>query len=202
MTLNILYEILILHAAFLLRKGFVKKAYKVIESAWVKKVWNKQILEKNDIDHHIEQRGFIKHRSDLFEIFKVIPQATGELGSWIDAAKQQLAQFRIGLNCIQEAREMQIETLFSLAEAELEILNYTAGTVHSVKGETFDAVLLFLKTKGIGKNYTTMINDGALSDQEEELRIIYVGITRPRILLMIAVPNDKNLSAWKKLLSQ
>jgi len=73
---------------------------------------------------------------------------------------------------------------------------YRLGTVHSVKGETFDAVLLLLKKKGVGKHYKTLLQKYVKTDQNEELRIAYVAITRPRKLLMIAVPQDAE-SAWK-----
>ena len=72
------------------------------------------------------------------------------------------------------------------------------GTIHSVKGETFDAVLLFLRKKD-RKNYTTFINDGNFHENEE-MRNVYVAITRPRKLIMIAVPDEKNKNAWKNLL--
>ena len=104
------------------------------------------------------------------------------------------------LSIVENAKPVSIEKLFSLDYADFAELNYTVGTVHSVKGETFEAMLLFLKTRGIGKNYTTLIKEKARSDDEEELRIVYVGITRPRQLLLIAVPDQKNKIAWEERL--
>ena len=79
-------------------------------------------------------------------------------------------------------------------------LDYKLGTVHSVKGETFEAVLLFLKKKGIGSYYKTMLKKGAQTSDEEELRIVYVAITRPKRLLTIAVPDKENLNTWENRL--
>jgi ATP-dependent exoDNAse (exonuclease V) beta subunit len=56
---------------------------------------------------------------------------------------------------------------------------------------------LILKTKGIGKAYTTILNQNVHISESEELRITYVGITRPRKLLVIAVPNEVNKTAWE-----
>ncbi len=39
-------------------------------------------------------------------------------------------------------------------------------------------------------------NKISISD-EEELRIVYVGITRPRRLLVLAVPDEENKAAWE-----
>ena len=74
---------------------------------------------------------------------------------------------------------------------------YRLGTVHSVKGETFDAVLLLLKQKGaFGSFYRTLLINGVKTDSNEELRIVYVATTRPRKLLVIAVPQSEK-AAWE-----
>ena len=68
---------------------------------------------------------------------------------------------------------------------------FAEGFFHSVKGETFDAVLLLLKKKGAkGSYYKTLLNNGKKTMDDEELRIVYVAITRPRKLLMLAVPKE------------
>ena len=72
--------------------------------------------------------------------------------------------------------------------------------MHSVKGETFEAVLLILKTKGIGSAYKTLLNKNISISVSEELRIAYVGMTRPSKILVIAVPNDDNKDAWENKL--
>ena len=80
---------------------------------------------------------------------------------------------------------------------------YNLGTVHSVKGETYDAVLLFLK-KRVSKNYTTLLREFSKNltqpYDEEEMRVVYVGITRPRKLLWVAVPED-DLEEWRAFFS-
>ena len=68
------------------------------------------------------------------------------------------------------------------------------------KGETFEAVRLILKTKGIGSAYKTLLNKNISISASEELRIAYVGMTRPSKILVIAVPNDDNKNAWENKL--
>ena len=71
------------------------------------------------------------------------------------------------------------------------------GTVHSVKGLTLDAVLLILKTKGGDNNkYINLLNENVSLCDNEELRIVYVGITRPKKILQIAVPISE-IEHWK-----
>lgn len=57
-----------------------------------------------------------------------------------------------------------------------------------------------LKTRGIGKAYKTILNQNISISDSEELRIAYVGITRPRKILVIAVPDHDNKTAWEKKL--
>ncbi|AKB51408.1 helicase [Methanosarcina barkeri str. Wiesmoor] len=80
-------------------------------------------------------------------------------------------------------------------DKEVETENYTLGTVHSVKGRTFEAVLLILKEKAYrNKRYVDLINEN-INDNEEK-RIIYVGTTRPQKILVIAVP-ESDKKAWE-----
>ncbi len=65
----------------------------------------------------------------------------------------------------------------------------TYSTVHGVKGETFDAILL-LVTSTKGQTLTpSLLVKGDLS--EENMRIAYVAMTRPRKYLAVAMPLSK-----------
>lgn len=72
-------------------------------------------------------------------------------------------------------------------------------TVHGAKGQSIEAVLLVLKTKPpSGKAYKKLILENTVRDSEE-LRIVYVAVTRAKKVLRIAVPmSDK--SAWTEFL--
>ena len=65
--------------------------------------------------------------------------------------------------------------------------NHTLSSIHGVKGETYDALLL--KIESITGNTLTpsFLNTGDLS--VELMRIAYVAMTRPRNLLVVAMPN-------------
>lgn len=64
-------------------------------------------------------------------------------------------------------------------------LKYIVSTIHGVKGCTFDAVLLIVNQNG--KMTSNVINQYPLGS--EEIRNAYVAMTRPRKLLMVAIPN-------------
>lgn len=75
-------------------------------------------------------------------------------------------------------------------------------TIHSVKGMTLEAILVFLKKKSGTKNYVTILEQtpeqNSIQDNEE-LRIVYVACTRPKKLLWLAVPID-DLECWRNKL--
>lgn len=63
---------------------------------------------------------------------------------------------------------------------------YTRFSIHGVKGEMYDAVLLFINSK-TGKTLTLSFwEKGDLNT--ELMRIAYVAMTRSRRLLMVAMP--------------
>ena len=67
------------------------------------------------------------------------------------------------------------------------IINHTLSSVHGVKGETYDALLLLVESKA-GRTLTpSSLNTGDLGI--ELMRIAYVAMTRPRKLLVVAMPN-------------
>ena len=94
--------------------------------------------------------------------------------------------------------ELLVTDLFDLEEYSK---NYTLSTIHGVKGKTFDATLLILKTKTDKGTYENFIKNfkktGKMKD--EDLRNVYVGVTRPRKILVIAVP-EKDKEMWHNLL--
>ena len=92
---------------------------------------------------------------------------------------------------------MVFDELFRTGNKNLADCDYQIGTIHSVKGETFEAVLVILKQKGVGKLYKTLLRENVSASDDEELRIVYVGITRARRILMIAVPDEENKIAWE-----
>jgi ATP-dependent exoDNAse (exonuclease V) beta subunit len=61
-------------------------------------------------------------------------------------------------------------------------------------------VLVILKKKGVGSLYKTLLNNNITLAESEELRIVYVGLTRPRKILVLAVPDEENQNAWESKL--
>jgi superfamily I DNA/RNA helicase len=67
--------------------------------------------------------------------------------------------------------------------------DYTNSTIHSVKGCTFEAVMLIINSSG--KLTENMINTKPIDS--EEIRTFYVAATRARKLFVLALPDKKNV---------
>ncbi|MBX2977431.1 MAG: ATP-dependent helicase [Ignavibacteriaceae bacterium] len=188
---------------FLYDNGDFKGGFKAIEKAILKQVGNLSFCSDDTIEEMIKKIGFVKFKSQVFGFIKSLPKTDTTLGNWIASTNQILTdnniKFQLSIN--NAGTNYTFNQVFLNESEKIADRNYRLGTVHSVKGETFDATLLILKTKGIGKAYKTILRENISISDSEELRIAYVGMTRPRKILIIGVPNQENKTAWENKLS-
>jgi superfamily I DNA/RNA helicase len=190
---------------FIYDNGDLKGGFKFIEKALLKQINKSPFCSEDTIERMIDKIGFVKFKSKVFGFINSLPKTDITLGNWVMETNRILTKsnidFQLKINNV--GVNYSFNQLFLNASKTITERNYRLGTVHSVKGETFDATLLILKTKGIGKAYKTILNQNISISDNEELRIAYVGMTRPRKILTIAVPNEENKMAWEsKLLSK
>lgn len=191
----------------LIEQGALKKGFKKIESAYWSAIDNLNYCSQADINEKITQLGFRDYRKLISEFHSSLPLVNNiVLSEAVDLINVKLAELsfpkRLQVN-IGHANQPSHD-YFNLSEDTTSQLEFGHGTIHSVKGETFEAVLLFMK-KGFPqrKHYKTIIadmlaNNNVEPKNKEEMRTVYVGITRPRKLLWLAVPTDAE-SKWKEL---
>ncbi len=189
---------------FLYDNGDFKGGFKAIEKAILKQVGNLSFCSEDTIEEMIKKIGFVKFKSQVFGFINSLPKSDTTLGNWITATNKILTEskikFQLSINNV--GTNYTFNQIFLNESEKITDRNYRLGTVHSVKGETFDATLLILKTKGIGKAYKTILRENISISDSEELRIAYVGMTRPKKILVIAVPNQENKTAWENKLNQ
>jgi len=187
---------------FLYDSGEYVKGFKLIEKAIVKIYNNLSHCREEDIDNLINKLGFTRFRSIVFQFINLLPQTNITFGDWVSQTNQNFLQSNIDKELQIEAsgRALTFQQLFLNEDSEAMNFRHRLGTVHSAKGETFEAILLILKTKGIGAAYKTILRNNTSISGSEELRIAYVGMTRPRKILTIAVPDEENKLAWESKL--
>lgn len=189
---------------FLYDSGDFKKGFKLIEKAVLKLITESEYCSEEMINDSINKLGFTEHRSIVFEFIKMLPVTDVSLGNWIDAANAAFNNNSVPpcLKITYKSKGFTFNEIFLHEEITTSNLNYRIGTVHSVKGETFDATLLILKERASNRGkYSNILANANPPYEHEELRIAYVGITRPRKVLMIAVPTDECKAAWENKLN-
>lgn len=70
--------------------------------------------------------------------------------------------------------------------------SFTLSTIHGVKGESYDALMLVVENTRGATLTPKFLAEGNLDD--EKMRIAYVAMTRPKKLLVVAVPRISNFN--------
>ena len=187
---------------YLFDNGDFKKGFDLILKAVIKEITNSRYCSAKDIERLIEEYGFIELRKYIFELINIMHRTNCPIGDWVESSNKAFIQnnLKFGFEIKKTFNHISFDDLFGTDNKQITETNYRLGTIHSIKGETFEAVLVILKKKGIGRLYKTMLKENVRIQDNEELRIAYVGITRPRRLLMLAVPDQDNKSAWESRL--
>lgn len=187
---------------FLFDKNEFRKAFYRLEKAICKKILDVNYCSYEDLEVVVAKYSFVEWRKRIYQILSDLPETNYSLGEWVDKANGTLGKDSLinpgdlaikGGQNKKTYASMNFDSLFSNDDVML-IDEYRVGTVHSVKGETLDAVLLILKKiAGDRRKYANMLDEKTVTN--EELRIVYVAITRPRKVLVVAVPVSEK-SAW------
>ncbi|MDD4572521.1 MAG: ATP-dependent helicase [Clostridia bacterium] len=199
-----------------------KDGFKKIESALLKYIFNKEFYSARELKELTDKIGFANWRKMLWIFINHMPPAQGCLTTWIEAMNTDISLLnhykkiivsleKSGFKVKNKGLSMRIDkskgnvSFDDLFVAELPskpAIPYRFGTVHSVKGETFEAVLLFLNEKAANNSlYKNLLKAKKISDKgKEELRIVYVAITRPSKILVVAVLGSDDKAAWEKKL--
>ncbi len=182
--------------------GDPQSGLKSIEKAMLKMRSGAEYCLDKLVEEEIARIGFTQHRTNVFSIAGILPVTDLTIGEWVDAAnvafKGHNLKYEFSVN--RKARDFSFEQVFLHEKVTVPKLDYRKGTVHSVKGETFDATLLILRTKGVGRAYKTLLQEHTRIMESEELRIAYVGLTRPRKILVLAVPREEDKQEWERRL--
>ncbi len=201
---------LLARASFEWMSGNRRKAYSCCEKA----LFQMTIKNSKDVDISIEHEisnimPYSQWKQLVIEILINLPSANEQCGQWVTNCRaimnEILAVNHIALldgvsmnNAISiksrdahnpEFKKTPIMSYFEVKKQA----EYTRSSVHGVKGETFDALLLFIHgTHGNTLTPSFLANGNT---DTELMRIAYVAMTRPRKLLVIAMPKSSaNLS--------
>jgi DNA helicase II / ATP-dependent DNA helicase PcrA len=194
----------IIHGKYLIEKGILKNGFKLIEKGYHKWKNGLPYISSNYLREEVNKFGYKKYRELLFTFLNELPDIYDKnLITWITEVKQKTGyDFKIKFS----KGNIPIPSLFHSENSSH--IPFYINTIHSVKGKSFDAVLLFLRKDSATKDYKNLINTKYKESDvqknkkdKEEIRIVYVACSRPRKLLWIAVPYE-NVELWTSFLSR
>ena len=197
---------LLAKASFEWMTGNRKKAYSFCEKA----VFQLTIKDSKDIDIFIEQEishimPYSQWKQVVIEILVGLPSANEQCGQWVTNSRAIIQEIltahgMILLNGATITDVIKIKTRDTQNSDFKKIpikeyfekksqTDYTYSSVHGVKGETFDALMLLIHgTRGNTLTPSFLVNGNT---DTELMRIAYVAMTRPRKLLVIAMPKSR-----------
>jgi len=192
---------------FLYENGQYALAFRSLERAILQARSARDTFDPMELWKLYESGKLADWRGDVFELLCSLPWTSGRAaGDWANEANDILKnsrfpELRVGVKRnSQKCRYQDLKLAGAFAQSDLLPQENEAvyKTVHAVKGETLDAVMLALKKKaGQGPFYVNLLGKDIAGN--EELRIVYVAITRARRMLALAVPS-KAASVWAKWL--
>ena len=193
----------IIKGSYFLLNNCFNQSFHEFEIAFLKILSKKTNNYYNEKTKIIKKYGFHEYKIKIFNFmnsFEKIDNITQLIDDWVEINNNKLIKvenYIVYLNKIKTKNKISNIKLNKKLTWKMLDNNYSQkddnifiGTIHSAKGRTFDAVLLILNS-----NCTKLLGKKELYE-EEELRNVYVGMSRARNILDIVVPkNDEKI--WK-----
>lgn len=187
--------------------GSRKKAYDLCEKA----LYSLSVGELSDVNISIDEdiESTISNelwRSKIIEILTRLPNPNQPISRWVTNMKNEIIR-TLSLIEMSIRGSRSVDNIIKIKSRDQKYphfksipvrnffetknhINYTLSSVHGVKGETYNSLLLLIESP-TGKTLTpSFLDTGDLNT--ELMRIAYVAMTRPQKLLVVAMPNIKN----------
>ena len=150
----------------------------------------------------------------VIDILIDMPDAETEIGEWVKSFSTVFGSVCVKYG-YEISRDKKLKDIFKIKQSDKKAPdfkqiplrkyfekkiedNYTRSSIHGVKGESYDAVLIYVKSR-TGSTITPKLLMEGMLDQEL-MRLAYVAMTRPRRLLMLAMPDTKGIKECGRFL--
>ena len=196
---------LLAHAVFFRDIKDIPNARNYIEAGMARLIFANRFIPKLEIERRLEGLNLSPNWSvGLWKLLRNMPNFNLTLRNWKIKTSEVLNNWfensnwpvsnRNDLQLKVKARQKRPYSGF-LNEPLYHFFNHPkiidnqviVETIHSAKGKTYEAVLYIVNDSNNGKGNIKHIVENELKD--EEVRIAYVAMTRPKKILVVAVPN-------------
>ena len=194
-------------AAYEWKFGSRKKAYQEASKASYNIVFNE------DVDDYVMKQKIREYTDEdtwkdyVIDILVDMPDIETEIGEWVKSFSPVFCsvcgKYGYGISTDKELKD-----IFKIKQSDKKTPNfkqiplrkyfekktedkYTRSSIHGVKGESYDAVLIYVKSRTGSTITPKLLMEGPLN--QELMRLAYVAMTRPKRLLMLAMPDTKGI---------
>lgn len=194
-------------AAYEWKFGSRKKAYQEASEASYSMIFNEDADEYMMNQKIRECTNEDAWKDYVIDILINMPNIEMEIGEWVKGLSTVFCSL-----CAKYGFEItidkKIKDIFKIKQSDKKTPNfkqiplrkyfekktenkYTRSSIHGVKGESYDAVLVYVKSSNGSTITPKLLMQGSLN--QELMRLAYVAMTRPRRLLMLAMPDTKGV---------
>lgn len=166
----------IVHGKYLIDNGQFKRGLHLIEKGYLKMKYGLKYVSIKQSKEEVEKYGYRNFRQVIFRFIDSLPLTNQTLNNWIINANSNGNEFSV--NSIKA--NIDISRIFHNETINISPPSYFK-TIHSVKGMSLEAILVFITKGSAGKDYSTIFsrryNEPDINKRrkdEEEIRIIYV----------------------------
>lgn len=192
--------------------GSRKKAYNDMAKASYRVLIGEEVAEHLMMQNIVEYIDEEKWKDFIVEVFANLPDINISIAEWVKEfadvyckiiskynlrfaegrSKSEVFKIKRSDKKKPQFKEVPMKKFFEKKKEE----EYTKSSIHGVKGETYEAVLMYIKSKQGNTITPKLLMEGNLD--KELMRIAYVAMTRPRRLLMIAMPETNKIEECER----
>ncbi|MBQ3427160.1 MAG: ATP-dependent helicase [Clostridia bacterium] len=199
-------------AAYEWTKGSRNKAYQYAEKACFNIIYNE------DLDEYAMKKKILDCTDEsvwkdyVIDVLVNMPSIETGIAEWVDKASKSFCKISDNYG-YEISIDKDVKSIFKIKQRDSKVSNfrdfplrkffekktedkYTRSSIHGVKGETYDAVLINIKSRTGNTITPKLLMEGDLN--QELMRLAYVAMTRPRRLLMLAIPNTKGIKDCRR----
>jgi superfamily I DNA/RNA helicase len=194
-------------AAYEWKYGSRKKAYKEASKASYSMIFNEdadEYMMRQKIRECINEESW---KDYVIDVLVDMPDVETEIAEWVQKFSSVFCTV-CEKHGYKISPDKDIKNIFKIKQRDKSSPNfkkiplrkffekkiedkYTRSSIHGVKGESYDAVLVYIKSRTGSTITPKLLIEGAL--EQELMRLAYVAMTRPRRLLMLAMPDTKGI---------
>lgn len=191
--------------------GSRKLAFELLEKA----IFSLTVKDLEDIEISLEKEveKFVTYsdwKNAILQLLTSLPLAIEKLSEWVADVQSCLHNFLETNNVLKKLPKKLNDSIIQIKRYDKNLPNFkqeilssffgnkeirnsfTLSTIHGVKGESYDALMLIVESTRGDTLTPKFLAEGDLSD--EKMRIAYVAMTRPKKLLVVAMPKISNFS--------